>query len=112
MGGLLALAKSLNTLKYPSALWSSKETSGDTLGGVFEQYGLGLQIFDQPSFYPNRLIGHFGTAYGFKGGVWFDCETETAFAYALNGANINDESDEFAEEELRIFEGIAQFCGA
>lgn len=112
MEGLLALAKSLRTSKDQTALWSAKETPGDTLGGVFDQYGFGLQIFDQPAFYPNRIIGHFGTAYGFKGGVWFDCETETAFAYGLNGAEIEDESDEFAEEELRIFEGIAQLRGA
>jgi len=112
MEGLLALAKSLRTSKDQTALWSAKETPGDTLGGVFEQYGFGLQIFDHPTFFPNRLIGHFGTAYGFKGGVWFDCETETAFAYALIGADIEDESDEFGEEELQIFEEIAQLCGA
>ncbi len=112
MEGLLALAKSLDTSKDQTALWSGQDTPGDTLGGVFEQYGFGLQIFDCPTFYPNRLIGHFGTAYGFKGGVWFDCKTETAFAYASNGADIDDESDDFAEEELRIFEGIAQLCGA
>ena len=109
--GMLQLAKALRTLTDEDPLWSAKDTPGETLGGVFEQYGCGLQIFDHPSFYPNRLIGHFGTAYGFKGGVWFDCKTKTAFAYALNGADIDDERDDFAPEELRIFEGLGQLFG-
>ena len=75
---------------------------------VLESYGAGLQIFDHPSFYPNRLIGHAACAYGMKGGVWQDLVTGASFAYVLNGLPQEPDSDAFEPEELQIFRAMAQ----
>lgn len=106
LSGMLAIAGSLRSTSA-ATLWSPKRGPFDPVGGVFESYGWGLQIFATPVFYPRPLIGHFGNAYGFNGGVWYDRQTETAFAYALNGVAEGDESDAFSAHELSIFQTIA-----
>lgn len=103
--GMLTLADGLGA---PEALWTPQMGPGDYLDGVFESYGAGVQIFAQPRFYPRPLVGHFGNAYGFNGGVWFDAKTDLRFAYALNGVEMGNESDAFSEAEKAIFDAVAQ----
>lgn len=111
LAGMLQLARSLAQAD-PTPLWSPDMGAGDTLGGVFESYGAGLQIFGTPRFYPRPLIGHFANAYGFSGGVWWDKARNAAFCYALNGLPMGDDSDAFRAEELAIFQRIASEIAA
>ncbi len=106
LAGMLQLAERLRDADK-TTLWTPSMGAGNYLSGLFECYGPGLQIYHQPRFFPHALVGHFGSAYGFKGGVWYDAETGISFAYALNGYPIGDEDDDFSLEELRIFEAIA-----
>ncbi|WP_131802525.1 serine hydrolase domain-containing protein [Yoonia litorea] len=106
LDGMLTLAEALRDADK-TVLWRDAQTAGNDLGGVFEQYGAGLQIFQNPAFYPRPLIGHFGNAYGFKGGVWYDAKADLAFAYALNGLELGDEDDSFSETERKIFASFA-----
>lgn len=107
LSGMLALAQSLKTMDQ-TRLWTPQMGRFDSLGGVFESYGWGVQIFDRPAFFPRPLMGHFGNAYGFNGGAWYDPAVDMSFAYALNGVAMGDESDNFSEAELSIFRTIAQ----
>ena len=106
LAGLLELAEGLRHADRIE-LWTPLMGRGNYLDGVFECYGSGLQIYYQPRFYPHELIGHFGKAYGFSGGVWYDVKAKTSFAYALNGLPIGDESDAFSVAESKIFEAVA-----
>jgi CubicO group peptidase (beta-lactamase class C family) len=106
LDGLLELAEGLAKAER-TVLWYQQDGPGDYLDGVFQHYGAGLQIFDRPTFYPRPLIGHFGNAYGFNGGVWYDEQTDLAFAYALNGLEMGDEDDRFSEHERAIFDAVA-----
>ena len=110
LAGMLSLAESLSSADT-TILWRQSDGPGTYLDGVFQHYGAGLQIFDAPAFYPRPLIGHFGNAYGFNGGVWYDAATRTAFAYALNGLETGDEDDSFSTEERAIFSLIAELEG-
>jgi len=105
--GMLDLAMRLPQMNT-APLWTPKMGPGDYLDGVFESYGAGLQIFEHPGFYPRPLVGHFGNAYGFNGGVWWDAKRELAFAYALNGLEVGDEDDAFSTAERLIFNAVAQ----
>lgn len=104
--GALQLAQSLANTD-PTPLWTPAMGDGAYGDGLFESYGLGVQIFDAPDFYPRPLIGHFANAYGFAGGVWWDAQMQTAFCYALNGLEQGDEADAFRPEEQAIFAAIA-----
>lgn len=104
--GMLHIAERLRHADA-TPLWHPKMGETHDPDGVFEAYGPGLQIFGSPRFYPRPLIGHFGNAYGFKGGVWYDRDNDLCFAYALNGLPMDDESDAFAEEERQIFQAVA-----
>lgn len=108
--GMLTLARYLATPSEP--LWRQHVGDGDYLDGVFAHYGAGLQYFDTPAFYPRPLVGHFGNAYGFNGGVWYDAAAGAAFTYALNGLPLGEESDAFSAAELAIFRAIASQCEA
>lgn len=107
MDGMLTIAQGLAT-SDATPLWSPASGEGGYFDGVFESYGAGLQIYQTPVFYPRPLIGHFGNAYGFNGGVWYDRAHDLAFAYALNGLPMNDETDAFSTAELRVFDAISQ----
>ncbi len=106
LAGALTLAQSFHA-RQERALWTPSDGHGDTLEGVFEGYGWGVQLFEAPTFYPRSLMGHFANAYGFVGGVWYDREADIAFAYALNGLPVGDEDDAFCTEELQIFDAVA-----
>jgi len=110
LAGMLALANSLaNADQTP--LWTPDVGAMDPCGGLFDSYGWGLQLLRAPPFYPRPLIGHFANAYGFTGGVWWDIERQTAFAYALNGLPPDDDDDALSREELMIFDSIARHLG-
>lgn len=106
LAGMLQLAERLQDAAL-IPLWTPQMGGGDYLDGVFESYGAGVQIFEKPCFYPRPLIGHFGNAYGFNGGVWYDPTADIRFAYVLNGLPIGDEADAFSPDELQIFNAIA-----
>ncbi|WP_333711979.1 serine hydrolase domain-containing protein [Yoonia sp.] len=106
LSGMLELAEGLARADR-TVLWHQQDGPGDYLDGVFQHYGAGLEIFDRPTFYPRPLIGHFGNAYGFNGGVWYDGQADLAFAYALNGLEMGDEDDRFSDDERAIFDAVA-----
>lgn len=106
--GMLTLAQTLAS-RQATPLWSPWMGGHENPDGAFESYGIGLQYFDDPPFYPRPLIGHFGNAYGFRGGVWYDPAADMSFAYALNGARMDAQSDAFLPEEVTILETIASF---
>ena len=89
-------------------LWRHTDGPGDYEGGLFQDYGAGEQLLTDPSFYPRPLVGHFGNAYGFNGGVWWDAQADICFAYALNGVAMGDESDALSDAERAIFAAVAQ----
>lgn len=110
LDGMLALAEGLADA-HRTVLWHQQDGPGAYLDGVFQHYGAGLQIFDAPAFYPRPLVGHFGNAYGFNGGVWYDAQAGLAFAYALNGLELGDEDDRFSVQERAIFDAVAEIGG-
>ena len=106
MDGLLRIAEALGQADYP-VLWSPEMGAMADEGGLFDQYSRGVQILRAPPFYPRPLVGHFGNAYGFRGGVWYDTARQLAFAYALNGLEVGDESDALSPDERAIFAAVA-----
>ena len=99
--GALTLARSLRDVDA-APLWSGPSPA------PFESYGWGLMIHDAPPFYPRPLIGHFASAYGMAGGIWYDRAADIAFAHVLNGLPEGDEADDLRPEELAIFDAVAQ----
>ncbi|MEY1557474.1 serine hydrolase domain-containing protein [Yoonia sp. R2331] len=108
--GMLRLARALKTAELP-VLWSPEMGQMDDPHHLFDRYGPGVQMLRTPAFYPRALVGHFGSAYGFKGGVWYDAEADLAFAYALNGVAMDDESDALGPAEKQILTAIAALKG-
>ncbi len=108
--GALRLARSLRDVPR-DVLWAPDMGYMETYDGAFERYGWGLQIYDDPVFYPRPLIGHFANAYGFVGGVWYDAARDVAFVMALNGRPVGEESDGFLPEEMQLFQHVATWAG-
>ncbi len=107
MAGMMKLARALP--RGPAGrLWSPDR--GPT-PDEFDSYGWGIQFLDSPGFFPRPIVGHFANAYGFAGGIWYDRETDTAFAYALNGLPLGDEDDALRPEEQQIFAAVAAWIG-
>lgn len=105
--GMLTLAMTgAGVVRTP--LWRQADGPGAYENGLFQNYGAGEQILPAPPFYPRPLVGHFGNAYGFNGGVWWDAEADLCFAYALNGVPMGEDSDALSAAELAIFDAVAQ----
>lgn len=69
--------KSLATMF--KANWLYDDHNGDTSGGVFTNYGLGV--------YKNgNLIGHTGEAFGLLSGLYFIPNSKSGFVFMTNGA--------------------------
>lgn len=116
-GGLrLSLAGALSLAEHladgpTQALWRADPARTIGPPDLFQSYGWGVQILPHPSFYPRPLMGHFANAYGFCGGIWWDAQAQTAFAYAFNGLAVGDEDDALRPEECAIFDSVAQLTG-
>ncbi len=71
--------------------WIYDGKNGDTCGGVFLSYGLGVYFIDGKA--KNRLckdheinfVGHSGAAFGMLSGLFFVPQTKTGFVYMMNG---------------------------
>ncbi len=101
--GCLGIARSLSEADGP-VIWDGPVPDVGVWGG----YGVGVQVLDAPAFWPNPVMGHFGNAYGFAGGVWKDRVTGVAFAVALNGLPVGDEDDGLRAEERALYAAVAQ----
>jgi CubicO group peptidase (beta-lactamase class C family) len=79
--------------------WIYNGSNGDTGGGVFLSYGLGIYLIDGKGsnrLFKNReinLIGHSGAAFGMLSGIFFVPNTKTGFIYMMNGTNIDEDND-------------------
>ncbi len=109
LSGMLHLAETLATDPGPR-LWHRTDGPGDYLAGLFQDYGAGVQFLDAAPFYPRPLTGHFANAYGFNGGIWWDAQARSAFAYALNGLPGGDESDALSPDETALFARFAELA--
>lgn len=115
-GGLrLSLAGALTLAEHlpdgpVQPLWHADQARTIGPADLFQDYGWGVQILPDPSFYPRPLIGHFANAYGFCGGVWWDAQADIAFTYALNGLALGDDDDALRAEETAIFKAVSQIA--
>lgn len=110
MEGAVRLAVGLARLET-GPLYTPAHGMIDDAQGRFDSYGWGVQMYRHPDFYPRPLVGHFGGAYGFLGGVWWDAAARTGFAYALNGLPDGDSGDGMRPQERQIFRAIAAQIG-
>lgn len=96
--------------------YDEKLNNGDTLGGLFLNYGLSTQIFcNQPSdtqIKNLKLKGHLGEAYGFYGGFFFDENMKDGVIYLITGTSESPEistNNAFYEIEDRITTELEKF---
>jgi CubicO group peptidase (beta-lactamase class C family) len=87
------------------AQWSlgTDKTNGDTLGGIFQSWGLGMQRFTDASApgFGDRFVagggvqgvGHLGEAYGLNSGFIYDPAKRNGLIYAIGGLGSNPELD-------------------
>ncbi|MBX9730619.1 MAG: beta-lactamase family protein [Sphingomonas sp.] len=83
---------SLATMTTPQ--WRFNGSNGDSEGGFYCGYGLGVMLLAPPGrpascrddpFGDNRLrIGHAGEAYGLRSGLWVDPATKRGIAYFVS----------------------------
>jgi CubicO group peptidase (beta-lactamase class C family) len=80
-------------LTEPAWAFTPAQPNGDTEGGFFLRFGLGAQLFagqtaNADAFFGPRSAnwrGHFGDAYGWLCGLFWNARTGETLAYALNG---------------------------
>lgn len=79
--------------------WTFNGSNGNTSGGVFLSYGLGIYFIDGKG--TNRLFknceinlaGHSGAAFGMLSGIFFIPKTKTGFIYMMNGETYEEDND-------------------
>ncbi|WP_421792082.1 serine hydrolase domain-containing protein [Hyphobacterium sp.] len=79
--------------------------------GLFYSFGAGLQILPTGDVYPGELCGHYGDAFGFRGGCWWDATSGLSFAYSLNGFAENpgvSDDDYFRPQELALMRLVGE----
>lgn len=106
--GCLRLAQIVSTMDT-TPLWTRGQGPVDGPEGVYQSWGFGLQILDDPPHWPRPLIGHFADAYGVRGGVFHDGAAGISFAYLMNGVaeETGPDADDFSPAERRIIKSIA-----
>jgi CubicO group peptidase (beta-lactamase class C family) len=82
-------------MESPYWIFMPAEPNGDTYGGIFQQYGLGVHRLmgrrtsnggDMPfPGYQPVLMGHLGEAYGLLSAMLYDPQTMDAYLYIING---------------------------
>lgn len=92
---------------------------GDTYGGLFYCWGLGVQIITNHQkgdiiFPDNKLVGHAGQAYGLISGMYFSPVKQSGFVFMTNGRTgkykIGEKSAYYVLEE-KIFDAVNLFGG-
>ena len=95
--------------------WKYNGLNGDNFFGIFNQWGLGLQITenkicDDFMFNNQRMYGHIGQAYGLVGSLFFNVERQNGFIFILNGhynqQYIEGENSSFFKINEEIFNAI------
>lgn len=104
-----------------AAQWAydPRSPNGDTWGGVFLSWGLGVQRFtgahvpaegrvDSPSarLDGRPLVGHLAEAYGLFGGVWFTPDGRRGVVYLSNGSATPFSANRGARSGLHRWEEI------
>jgi CubicO group peptidase (beta-lactamase class C family) len=74
----------LDMMSEPVWKLDAEQTNGDSANGLYRAYGIGSQ---RELLGTANLIGHFGDAYGLKGGVLVDREKRMAWVYLITGAS-------------------------
>jgi CubicO group peptidase (beta-lactamase class C family) len=95
--------------------WTYNGTNGDTYGGIFRSWGLGIQrLTNTPRmdfiFSDYRMMyGHIGEALGFVGNVFFDPQTRMGFVFYTNGSGKGypfDTKSAFRAVERDVFDAL------
>ena len=79
--------------------WIYNGSNGNTSGGVFLSYGLGIYFIDgkgSKRLFKNfavNLVGHSGAAFGMLSGIFFIPNTKTGFIYMMNGEALEEDND-------------------
>lgn len=96
--------------------YDEKIKNGETLEGLFLNYGLSTQICcNQPSntqIKSLKLKGHLGEAYGFYGGFFFDENKKDGIIYLITGTSESpkiSKNNSFYEIEEKITTGLEKF---
>jgi hypothetical protein len=74
----------LDMISEPIWKLNPDEANGESAHGLYRAYGAGsqLELLGSP-----KLVGHFGDAYGLKGGVLVDRQSRTVWVYLITGAS-------------------------
>ena len=90
------------------------KANGDTLGGIFQSWGLGMQRFTDVSApgFGDRFVagggvqgvGHLGEAYGLNSGFIYDPAKRNGLIYAIGGLGSNPELDKGQYSSLQSWE--------
>lgn len=75
----------------PHWLYRAKPLNGDTSGGAFQGFGLGVHRMIPGDHCPvdglkTAMVGHYGEAYGLLAGLWVDPVSTLGFAYFITGS--------------------------
>lgn len=86
-------------------VWVYDGKNGDTLNGMFKQYGLGTHL--SRDFVPGEpLAGHSGLAYGLVANMYFSKEKRIGMIFILNGGSLVDGDSGWT----RVEEDVMRFC--
>jgi CubicO group peptidase (beta-lactamase class C family) len=96
-GKRILSAQSVAAMRQPQWRKDSRRDNGDTLNGLFQAWGLGMQQFMDVSGAStgDRVVsrggvtgvGHLGFAYGLESGFIFDPLTRNGVVYAIGGVS-------------------------
>ena len=91
-GAVALLEPATRTLLLrPHWLYRAKPLNGDTSGGAFQGFGLGVHRMIPGDQCPvdglkTAMVGHYGEAYGLLAGLWVDPVSTRGFAYFITGS--------------------------